>query len=121
MPLHAVRSLGGPPILWGSFVSTSAIGEVIGRSLADIAQHHSVLCVTHLAPIAAYATRHFVVSKSVADGRTTSRVGLLGERERVEELARKLGGLTITKKTRGVARELVRGARAAAVPRHAPA
>ena len=88
-----------------------AIAEVIGRKLKEVSQHHQVLCVTHLAPIAVYADRHFLVRKDVVGERTRSAILALEEGERLEEVARMLGGLNITKKTRDAAAELLRGAR----------
>lgn len=89
-----------------------AIAEVIGRKLKEVARHHQVLCVTHLAPIAVYADKHFLVRKDVVGERTRSAILALDEGERLEEVARMLGGLNITKKTRDAAAELLRGARA---------
>jgi len=89
-----------------------AVAEVMGQKLAEVARHHQVLCVTHLAPIAVYADRHFVVSKQVEAGRTKSTLTELDRGARVEEVARMLGGLTVTKKTREAASELLEGARA---------
>jgi DNA repair protein RecN (Recombination protein N) len=89
-----------------------AVAEVMGQKLAEVARHHQVLCVTHLAPIAVYADRHFVVSKQVEAGRTRSTLTELDRGARVEEVARMLGGLTVTKKTREAASELLEGARA---------
>jgi DNA repair protein RecN (Recombination protein N) len=87
-----------------------AVAEVIGKKLKEVAQHHQALVITHLAPIAIYADRHFQVKKQVEDGRTRSSIEALREPERLEEIARMLGGLTITKKTREAARELLRSA-----------
>lgn len=89
-----------------------AVAEVIGKKLKDVAKHHQVLVITHLAPIAVYADRHFQVRKQIEDGRTRSTIVALGASERLEEVARMLGGLSITKKTREAARELLEGARA---------
>jgi DNA repair protein RecN (Recombination protein N) len=50
------------------------------------------LCITHLAPVAAHASSHYVVTKQVKDGRTISEITLLNKKERVTELARMLGG-----------------------------
>ena len=52
-----------------------------------------MLCITHLAPVAAHADAHFVVTKQLKDGRTISEMELLGKAARVEELARMLGGV----------------------------
>jgi DNA repair protein RecN (Recombination protein N) len=87
-----------------------AVAEVMGQKIAELAQHHQVLCVTHLAPIAVYADRHVVVSKEVAGGRTRSTMEALSPEARTEEIARMLGGLDVTARTREAARELLEGA-----------
>ena len=64
----------------------------VGTLLRQIAEHRQVLCVTHLAQIAACGHTHLQVSKSVADGRTFTRVDPLSEDARLQELARIIGG-----------------------------
>lgn len=64
----------------------------VGTLLRQIAEHRQVLCVTHLAQIAACGHTHLQVSKSVADGRTFTRVDTLSEDARLQELARIIGG-----------------------------
>ena len=64
------------------------MADKIGRAIADVARHHQVLCITHLAPIAAFAGAHFVVSKSDAGGVTRSTVVRVGKKERAAEVAR---------------------------------
>ncbi len=88
-----------------------AVAEVIGRKLKDVARHHQVLCITHLPQIAVYADTHFRVSKEVVDDRTRSAITPLDSGERREEVARMLGGLKITAKTRAAAAEMLREAR----------
>jgi len=66
--------------------------QVIGEKLAKVASRCQVLCVTHLPQIAGRATSHLAVSKEVADDRTVVQVTALSPEERVEELARMLGG-----------------------------
>ena len=68
-----------------------AVGETLAR-LARTGQGRQVLCVTHLAQIAAYADVHHSVVKEVEGGRTVTRVRRVAEEDRVEELARMLGG-----------------------------
>ena len=87
-----------------------AVAEVIGQKLRDVAAHHQVLCVTHLPQIAVYADAHFRVSKDVQDGRTRSTVRRLEDAERREEIARMLGGVKVSQKTRAVASEMLRDA-----------
>ncbi|MGE0784449.1 MAG: DNA repair protein RecN [Sandaracinaceae bacterium] len=91
-----------------------AVAETIGQKLAEVAQHHQVICVTHLAQIAVYGDRHYRVEKAVKDGRTTSRIRALTEKERKEEIARMVGGLEITASTRRTAAEMLASARARA-------
>ncbi|MBM4263537.1 MAG: DNA repair protein RecN [Deltaproteobacteria bacterium] len=86
-----------------------AVAEIVGKKLQQVAETHQVICVTHLPQIAALADSHHVVRKEVARGRTTTKVQKLKEKERVEEVARMLGGLTITEKTRKHAAEMVKG------------
>ncbi len=88
-----------------------AVAEVIGRKLKDVARHHQVLCITHLAQIAVHADTHFRVSKEVVGDRTRSAVTRLDAGERREEVARMLGGLKVTAKTRAAAAEMLREAR----------
>ena len=85
------------------------VAEIVGKKLKQVAAHHQVISVTHLPQIAALADTHFVVHKSVEKGRTFTRVKELGERERVSEVARMLGGVKITEQTRRHAEEMVRG------------
>ena len=89
-----------------------AVAEVIGQKLADVARHHQVICITHLAPIAVYADRHYRVAKSVEGERTKSRIDVLDEDERREEIARMVGGLKITESHRKAAAEMLEVARA---------
>ncbi len=84
-----------------------AIAEVIGRSIADIARHRQVVCITHLPQIAALADAHFVVDKHEARGRTSTSVRRLGSPERVEEIARMLGGIKVGDAARKAAAELL--------------
>jgi DNA repair protein RecN (Recombination protein N) len=81
----------------------------IAQKLAAVAQRRQVLCVTHLAPIAAGAHHHMRVTKSVRAGRTRATVGALKAGERVDEIARMLGGDPPTAAALGHARELLGG------------
>jgi DNA repair protein RecN (Recombination protein N) len=84
------------------------VAEVIGHAIADVARHRQVLCITHLAQIAALADTHFVVDKTEARGRTTVSVRRLGdEDEKVDELARMIGGLKVGEAARRAAVELL--------------
>jgi DNA repair protein RecN (Recombination protein N) len=84
------------------------VAEVVGRKLKAVAERQQVLCVTHLPQIAAFADRHLAVRKQVARGRTQTGVDVLSESDRVEEVARMLGGETVTPTARQHAREMLR-------------
>lgn len=87
------------------------MAEIIGRKIRSVAQHRQVLCITHLPQIAVFADQHFKVEKVVRGERTLSSVRRLTRKEQQEEIARMLGGLRITAKTRAAARELLTQAR----------
>lgn len=83
------------PVLVFDEVDANVGGETaraVGEKMRQIARRRQVFCVTHLAPVAAAADAHFVVSKEVRDGRTLTRVERTDGPERVTELARMLGG-----------------------------
>ena len=86
------------------------VASVVAQTLAAAADGRQVLCVTHLAPIAAAADHHLHVTKSVRAGRTRVAVAPLAGDERVEEIARMLGGAATTTAARQHARDLL-GAR----------
>lgn len=70
------------------------IGGAVGRKLAQVAECHQLICITHLPQVAACGTTHLAVSKSVKEGRTYTEVRLLDSDSRPDELARMLGGGT---------------------------
>jgi DNA repair protein RecN (Recombination protein N) len=88
-----------------------AIAEVVGRKLRELSKHHQVICVTHLPQIACFADRHHSVKKEVKSGRTVTVVDSLEKEARVEEIARMLGGVKVTEKTRAHAQEMMENAR----------
>ncbi|TFW28755.1 DNA repair protein RecN [Massilia arenosa] len=84
------------------------VAEVVGRLLKRLGQQRQVLCVTHLPQVASQGNAHFQVAKATTDaGKTVSRIEVLDPKNRVEEIARMLGGLEITATTRKHARELL--------------
>jgi len=88
-----------------------AVAEEVGSKLKKISKKRQVLCITHLPQIASLATSHYGVAKSVQKDRTTTEVRLLEGQERVDEVARMLGGKTITDATLKHAGEMIeRGA-----------
>ncbi|HEY8806891.1 MAG TPA: DNA repair protein RecN [Candidatus Limnocylindria bacterium] len=86
------------------------LGEVVGRALWSLARQHQVLCVSHLAQVAAYADAHVKVRKEVRTGRTHVIAERLGARDSVTELAEMLGAGSSSKSLAAGARELQSGA-----------
>ena len=80
--------------------------QKVSEKMALIARKHQVLCITHLAQIAAMADHHFIIEKKPADSKTVTNIGLLTEEESIEELARILGGAKITQTVLDNAREM---------------
>lgn len=87
-----------------------AVAEVVGKLLAQLGHQRQVLCVTHLPQVAAQGTHHWRVAKSTVDGVTHSSIDVLDQTQRIDEIARMLGGVTITSATREHAQEML-GAR----------
>jgi len=87
------------------------VASILGRKLKDIGRHHQVLCITHLAPVAAFSDRHILVEKSRKEGRTVVKVRYLEEEERIKELARMIGGLEVKTSVIESAKELLEDAR----------
>lgn len=84
-----------------------AVGETVGRLLRQLGGQYQVLCVTHLAQVAAQAHGHLKVTKSVSNGHTFTRLDALDGTQIRDEIARMLGGKKITAKTRQHAEELL--------------
>ncbi len=80
----------------------------VGMKLKEIGRNAQVICVTHSAQIASLAHNHLFVSKNENNGRTESTVRILNSEERVDEIARILGGIEVTKTQREAAEELLR-------------
>jgi DNA repair protein RecN (Recombination protein N) len=84
--------------------------EAVGALLGELGRRYQVLCITHLAPIAARATTQCAVEKRVTGGRTVTVVTSLSQDQRVDELSRMLAGSRASDATRASARELLGGA-----------
>jgi DNA repair protein RecN (Recombination protein N) len=84
-----------------------AVAEVVGRKLKELSKHHQVICVTHLPQIASFADQHHSVRKEVKQGRTFTVVEKLEKEAVTEEIARMLGGMKVTEKTRAHAKEML--------------
>lgn len=84
-----------------------AVAETVGRQLQALGMHHQILCVTHLAQVAAQAHHHLQVQKTRSKSRTQTRVERLDTQQRIDEIARMLGGQKITASTRQHAQEML--------------
>jgi DNA repair protein RecN (Recombination protein N) len=89
---------------------SGSIAQVVGLKLKEVSGGNQVLCITHLPQVAAFADRHFVVSKKAAGGRTVTNVVEAAGEDRVEEISAMLGGLKVTDTTRKHAAELIEAA-----------
>ncbi len=83
------------------------VAEIVGHLLKKLGRDYQVLCVTHLPQVAAAADQQWQVSKAVENGITLSRITVLDNGQRVEEIARMLGGVKITETTRKHAAEML--------------
>jgi DNA repair protein RecN (Recombination protein N) len=83
------------------------VAEVVGQLLKQLGSERQVLVITHLPQVAAQAAQHLQVSKTQANGATLSHIQALSKTERVEEIARMLGGIQITETTRSHAKEML--------------
>ncbi len=84
-----------------------AVAEIVGRELRTLGERSQVLCVTHLPQVASQGHHHLRVTK-LTDGKTTrTSLTVLSDQERIEELARMLGGVDVTSKARDHAREML--------------
>lgn len=83
------------------------VAEVVGMKIQEISRHHQVLCITHLPQIAKFGHHHYRIEKQVVRGRTCTSISPLNEAGRVEEMARMLGGVEVTRATLEHAREML--------------
>jgi DNA repair protein RecN (Recombination protein N) len=83
------------------------VADVVGARLQALGERFQVLCITHLPQIAARGMTQFLIEKSVRGSRTVTRVERLDEPGRIEEVARMIGGASVTEQVRASARELL--------------
>jgi len=83
------------------------VAEIVGRELRRLGSRCQVLCVTHLPQVASQGHHHFQIAKTIHQGETFTQVVPLSGSDRVEELARMLGGTEITDTSRDHAREMM--------------
>ena len=109
-----LANVGGRQVLIFDEVDSGiggAVAEVVGRKLKDLSRQHQVICVTHLPQIACFADAHHSVRKEVRGGRTVTLVDRLEKESMVDEIARMMGGMKVTEKTRAHAKEMIENAR----------
>ena len=104
----------GPPTLIFDEVDAGVgggVAEIVGQCLRKLSRGRQVVCVTHLPQVASQAGHHYAVTKSVAGSATHTTVRVLSASDRVDEVARMLGGVKITDRTRDHAKEMLQSAR----------
>jgi DNA repair protein RecN (Recombination protein N) len=87
------------------------VAEIVGRLLQQLGTRRQVICVTHLAQVAACADRHYRVSKRARADAVATRIERIDGERRAEEIARMMGGVEVTEKTREHAREMLASSR----------
>jgi DNA repair protein RecN (Recombination protein N) len=114
LAIKGLTAAGRVPTLIFDEVDTGISGgmaRVVGSKLKGVSSGNQVICITHLPQVAAFADGHYFVSKTeTEEGRTVTRVKELKTADRVEDLARMLGGKEVTDTTRKHARELLEAA-----------
>ena len=123
LAMKSVMASGRVPTLIFDEIDTGVSGstaQVVGSKLKEVSKGNQVLCITHLPQVAAFADRHFVVSKKTASNRTVTTVAEATGDERVEEISNMLGGLKVTDTTRKHASELIEAAKGMSGKKKAP-
>ena len=87
---------------------SGSVAEIVGQMLKKLSTHYQIICVTHLAQVAAQGKEHLKVVKIQKNGATFTHVTDLSLSQRTEEVARILGGITISDKTRVAAEEMIK-------------
>ena len=106
----AVSQVAGVPTLIFDEVDVGiggGVAEIVGRLLKGLAASRQILCITHLPQVAAVGEHHLQVSKLTREQQMVSHITVLDADDRVDEIARMLGGVTITATTRQHAREML--------------
>ena len=114
LQMIAARSTAIPTLIFDE-VDTGiggSVAETVGHLLRQLGQHRQVICVTHLPQVAAQAHQHWRVKKVAAHTDVNTHADLLDQTQRIEELARMLGGSKMTAKTLAHAREMIQQAAA---------
>ena len=107
---NIISSCDGIPTLIFDEIDAGISGitaSIVGRKLKEIARHHQVICITHLPQIAACADNSYRIFKETRGEQTFTSIQKLNEEEKISEIARLLGGATVTETTLASARELI--------------
>ena len=114
LAIHVITSrLGAAPTLIFDEVDAGIggrVAEIVGEMLKNLSMQRQILCITHLAQVASAADHQWLITKTAAalgGGKISSRVTMLNKEQRVEEIARMLGGVKITEATRRHAAEML--------------
>jgi len=83
------------------------VAEMVGQKMKALSDHHQIICITHLPQIAKYGQQHFQIAKHVDNNRTHTVIRPIDQEARIKEIARMLGGETITEKTLAHAQEIL--------------
>ena len=86
-----------------------SVAEAVGKKLSNLACFHQIICITHLPQIAKFGNSHFRIMKNISNGRTITSICSLNEKDRLQEIARMLGGMEITQTTLDYAHEMLQG------------
>ena len=86
---------------------SGSVAEIVGQMLKQLSHQYQIICVTHLAQVAAQGKEHLKVEKTQKNDMTYTDVVGLNSKERAEEIARILGGIKISNKTRLAAEEMI--------------
>ncbi len=103
------RTEGGSVIIFDEADSGigGAVAETVGEKIKNLSDPYQVICITHLPQVAKFGDSHLLVTKTLKDGKTSVSVNNLDDSERVQELARMIGGLKVTQKTLDAAHEML--------------
>ncbi len=82
--------------------------SIVGKKLSEISKRRQIICITHLPQIAAFGDHHYRIEKAPVNGATLTTVSPLDDREKINEIARLLGGINITETTLKSAEELIK-------------
>lgn len=82
-------------------------GQIVGEKILNISKDHQVICISHLPQLAALADSHYVIDKTIKQDKTSTSIHRLTEKERIEEMARLIGGVDLTDTTLRHAKEMI--------------